>query len=366
MAELRQDPTCGRWVIFSTERASRPGDFSMSRGEPRGGFCPFCEGNEDRTPPEIMAVRPEGGPKDSPGWRVRVVPNKFPALTLDGEAVAQESPLRPRAPGVGVHEVIIESPRHVISPTQMSPSDFEWVLRTYCERSEALNADKRLAFVLIFKNVGTDAGASIEHGHSQIVGVPVMPRRVVEEQERCESYRRRLGRCLFCDILAEELACGERVAAQSENFAVLSPFAAAFPFSLWLLPKFHAGHIFEMGPQQAQEAARLLQRTLARLEICLGDPPFNYAVHTAPAAGMAGGDVCFHWHFEIIPRVTRTAGFEWGTGIYINPVEPEVAARHLRDVPEHEVTQKIAPEPAAECEGATHGRHAAPVPRECT
>ena len=250
MAELRQDPTCGRWVIMATERAARPGDFKVGRGAPKGGFCPFCEGNEDRTPPEIAAIRPGGGPKDSRGWRVRVVPNKFPALSMDGVAVEQGTPLRPRVPGVGVHEVIIESPCHAVSPTQMPPSDFECVIQVYCERAEKLNAEQRLAYVLIFKNVGVEAGASIEHAHSQIVGVPVMPRRVVEELARSDSYHRRHGRCLFCDILAEDLAAGERLVAQSESFAVLSPFAAAFPFTLWLLPKFHAGHLWEMGPHR--------------------------------------------------------------------------------------------------------------------
>jgi UDPglucose--hexose-1-phosphate uridylyltransferase len=344
MAELRQDPICGRWVIIATERAVRPGEFGLGRGEPKGGFCPFCEGNEDRTPPEIAAVRPDGGPDNSPGWRVRVVPNKFPALSLDGQLAAhvQSAGHRRRAPGIGTHEVIIESPGHAISPTDMPPADFEHVIATYCRRAEALDADERLAYVLIFKNVGQEAGASIEHCHSQVMGVPVMPRRVAEELGRCEHFYQHHGRCLFCDVLAEDQADGARLVAQTKNFAALSPFAAAFPFTIWLLPRSHAGRLFDMGPAQVAELARLLQETIARVEICLGDPPFNYAIHAAPTAATRRQAECYHWHIELIPRVTRLAGFEWGTGFYINPVEPETAARYLRDVPARQVAQKIA------------------------
>jgi UDPglucose--hexose-1-phosphate uridylyltransferase len=357
MAELRQDPICGRWVIIATERAARPSDFTLGRGDPKGGFCPFCEGNEDRTPPEIAAVRPGGGPSDSPGWRVRVVPNKFPALSLNGHAVAPGTGHRRRAPGVGTHEVIIESPRHAISPTDMPPSDFEHVIRTYCRRAEALDADSRLAYVLIFKNVGQEAGASIEHAHSQIVGVPVMPRRVAEELERCEQFYRHNGRCLLCDVLAEDLEDGTRVVAQTESFVALSPFAAAFPFTVWLLPRFHAGCLFDMGADQEAELARLFQEAMARVEICLNDPPFNYAVHAAPTAAGGRRDECCHWHIELIPRVTRVAGFEWGTGFYINPVEPESAAAYLRNVTDRQVAERIARQPAGSGDGRAQARH---------
>ncbi len=231
MAELRQDPICGRWVIIATERGARPSELSLGRGEPKGGFCPFCEGNEDRTPPEIAAVRPGGGPSNSPGWRVRVVPNKFPALSLNGHLTARvhTSGHRRTAPGVGTHEVIIESPHHAISPTQMPVEDFEHVIATYCGRAEALKADPRLAYVLIFKNVGQEAGASIEHCHSQVMGVPVMPRRVAEEMERCEHFHRDHARCLFCDLLAEELADGSRLVAQTQHFAADQPLRGRLP-----------------------------------------------------------------------------------------------------------------------------------------
>ncbi len=355
MAELRQDPICGRWVIIATERAARPSDLALGRGEPKGGFCPFCEGNEDRTPPEIAAVRPGGGPSNSPGWRVRVVPNKFPALSLNGHPSAPVHSVghRRTAPGVGTHEVIIESPRHAISPTQMPPEDFGHVIATYCGRAEALEADERLAYVLIFKNVGQEAGASIEHCHSQVMGVPVMPRRVAVEMERCEHFHQEHGRCLFCDVLAEELADGSRVVAQTEHFAAISPFAAAFPFTVWVLPRFHTGRLYDMSGAQMGEVARLFQQTMARVEVCLGDPPFNYAIHTAPTAPTQRQRECYHWHIELIPRVTRMAGFEWGTGFYINPVEPETAARYLRDVPARQVALKIP----RHADGGGHEQH---------
>ncbi len=340
MAEIRRDPVTGGWVIIATERAARPHDFFVSRGERKTEFCPFCEGNEDRTPAEIAAVRPLDSPPDTPGWKIRVVPNKFPALRLDQRLRVEGQGLYHTVQGFGAHEVIIESPQHLTSPTQMTRQDFQLVIQTYCDRSRALSADERLSYVLVFKNVGESAGASIEHTHSQIIAVPVMPKRVHEEMRGCEESYADGGRCLFCDILEQELREGVRVVVEDEDFAVLSPFAARFPFEMWILPKRHSTHFFELDGDLVGGLAAVLQEALGRMEVCLRDPPYNYAVHTAPV-GSSQADY-FHWHIELIPRVTRLAGFEWGTGFHINPMAPERATEYLRDVSEARLREKVA------------------------
>ena len=344
MAEIRRDPVSSRWVIIATERLARPHDFFSGRGEPKGGFCPFCEGNEDRTPPEIAAVRPLGTEPDSPGWTVRVVPNKFPALRPDERLQVQGHGPYHTVSGFGAHEVIIESPRHLVSPTEMAPEDMEAVIRMYCERARALSTDERLAYTMIFKNVGEDAGASIEHSHSQLIAVPVMPKRVHEEMSCCEQFYKDRSRCLFCDIMAQELASGERVVLVTDDFMVICPYAARFPFEMWVLPREHEPHFYEMDPARAAGLADALQEALARLEVCLQEPAYNHAVHTAPTTGQDSDH--YHWHIEVIPRVTRMAGFEWGTGFYINPMAPESAAEHLRGVSQADMMETAAPRAA--------------------
>jgi len=341
MAEIRRDPVTDRWVIIATERAARPHDFFGGRGERKGGFCPFCEGNEDRTPPEIAAVRRPGSRPDGPGWRVRVVPNKFPALRPDAELEMRGSGLYQAVAGCGAHEVVIESPRHVVSPSEMPPEQFAAVVQMYCDRARALSADRRMAYVLVFKNVGARAGASVEHSHSQIIAVPVMPKRVHEEVRGCQEALAERGRCLFCEIVEQELRNGERVVAETDSFVALAPYASRFPFEMCVMPKYHAAHFFETSGHMVAEMALLLQEALERMEVCLKDPPYNFAIHTAPLSGAGAGD--YHWHIELIPRVTRVAGFEWGTGFYINPMEPERAAQYLREVPRENLKSVTAP-----------------------
>jgi UDPglucose--hexose-1-phosphate uridylyltransferase len=338
MAEIRRDVVSGRWVIIATERAARPHDFIMGRGEPKDGFCPFCEGNEDRTPPELTAVAEPDRAPNTEGWKVRVVPNKFPALRLDGEVNAQGLGLYHRVAGVGAHEVIIESPRHIITPTQMTAPEFEPVVRTYVDRCGALSMDDRLAYVLVFKNVGEAAGASLEHSHSQIIAVPVIPRRVHDEMECSEVFHNRRRACLFCDVIEQELKARERVVIESRDFVVLSPYAARFPFEMMVLPKHHAPHFHQTEERLQPQLAHVLHEALVRMELCLEYPPFNYAIHTSPVTGLEPD--YYHWHIEIIPRVTRVAGFEWGSGFYINPMEPERATEFMRALPPREVRER--------------------------
>ena len=339
MAELRRDPVSGHWVIMAAERAPRPRDSWVQRPEARGGFCPFCEGNEDRTPPEITAVRREDTEPNKPGWSVRVVPNKFPALSAEGEVHKWRDGLYQTMNGVGNHEIIIESPRHAASLTDLEPEQIENVLWTCRDRALALKNDGRFIHASIFKNVGQQAGASLEHSHSQMICTPVVPKRVQEEMRRCKEFYRRRDRCLFCDIGGQEIADGRRIVIDGEQFLCIAPYASRFPFEMWLLPKRHSANFHSIERHEAAELGRLLRGAVAGLEGALTEPPYNCIIHSAPLD--VGEIPYYHWHIEIIPRVTALAGFEWGTGFYINPLTPERAAEYLRDGPGQRPTDEV-------------------------
>jgi len=324
------DPVAGRWVITAPERAARPRDFPLAKRQRKGGFCPLCEGNEDKTPDEVLAFRPEGSQPNTPGWRVRVVPNKYPFLQAEGEPHEEDVGAWRRMGGIGVHEIVVESPRHITSPAEAPADELHEVICAYRQRILHWKADGRLDYALIFKNVGDAAGASLEHSHSQLVCTPVVPKRVLEEMDRCGDYWRSRGRCVLCDILAGELAGRERLVAESDNFAVITPYASRFPFEMWLMPREHGSHFEDTSPDLLGELARVLREVLSRLDVSLGEPPYNYVLHTAPLKCEPAQH--YHWHLEVIPRLTHVAGFEWGTGFYVNPVLPEEAARCLRDV----------------------------------
>lgn len=330
MPELRKDPVSGRWVIIATERARRPRDFKTEAQPVRAGFCPFCEGGEDSTPPEIMAYREAGTAANTPGWRVRVVPNLFPALMIEGELDKRGEGIYDRMNGIGAHEVIIETPKHVLSLSALSNVNVEEVLWTYRDRLVDLKKDKRFIYGMIFKNVGQAAGASLEHSHSQLIVTPTVPKTVADEMKGAQDFYGYRGRCIFCDMIEQEISTGKRVVLEGENFVAFTPFASRFAFELWLLPKRHASHFENLQKLGIAELATDLKTILAKLEQALDYPPYNYIIHTAP---FDVGDLAhYHWHIEIIPRLTHIAGFEWGTGFYINPVPPENAAEYLRAV----------------------------------
>jgi len=350
MGELRKDPVGGHWVIIAAERAARPHDFLVESPPAKGGFCPFCEGNEDRTPPEVLAFRASGSAPDGPGWRVRVVPNKYPALQADGELTKENVGIYERMSGVGAHEVIIESPRHVTSLTDLSLEEVEEVILAYRQRISELAGEERFSSALIFKNRGEAAGASLEHSHSQLICTPVVPRRVQEEMWNFKGFSERRGRCPLCDIIAQEQRDGERMVLSSDGFVCFAPFASRFPFEMCIVPRAHEAHFHLIPRNRVRELAGLLKRALAGLETCLGDPSYNYAVHSAPfpgRQGVWGAPELYHWHIEVIPRVTHVAGFEWGAGLYINPVPPEDAARYLCEALEG-LTSAEPPCPATE------------------
>jgi len=329
MPELRKDPVTGRWVIIATERGARPSDFKSAPQVISRGFCPFCEGNEDKTPPEIAALR-DYGERNQKGWRVRVVPNKFPALQIEGGLDKRGDGIYDLMRGIGAHEVIIETPEHVTTLTTLSAQRVEEVLVTYIERLNDLKKDKRFAYGLVFKNVGSIAGASLEHTHSQLIVTPVVPITVTREMNGAREFFHYRGRCLFCDMLNQESSSASRVVADGDEYIAFEPFASRFPFETWIIPKRHRSH-FEVVPRaELRELAEVLKDSLVRIESALENPPYNYIIHSAPFN--VAETEHYHWHIEIIPRLTKVAGFEWGTGFYINPVPPEKAADFLRDV----------------------------------
>jgi UDPglucose--hexose-1-phosphate uridylyltransferase len=329
MPELRKDPIHGRWVIIATERSRRPSDFASEERKSAGGFCPLCEGNEDRTPPEVLAFRDNGTPPNSPGWLLRVVPNKFPALRIEGELDREGEGIYDKMNGIGAHEVVVETPYHHETLTTLPLKAVENVLWAYRERIIDLRRDDRLRYVMVFKNYGSAAGASLEHAHSQIIALPIVPTRVREEIEGAKTYFQYKDRCVFCDILRQELRQRIRVIAENDGFASVAPFASRFPFETWILPKTHLPSYELTEASFYGQAAEILSDTLRRMKQVLDDPPYNYIIHTSSFPEQDRD--YYHWHIEIMPKLTKVAGFEWGTGFYINPTPPEEAAEYLRE-----------------------------------
>jgi UDPglucose--hexose-1-phosphate uridylyltransferase len=315
-------------VIISTERAQRPSDFVPAPVKPRGGDCIFCPGNEAKTPPEILALRAPGGVPDSRGWSLRVVPNKFPALRIEGELEPSGEGLYDRMSGIGAHEVIIETPDHRATMATLPASAVAEVFWTYRERVLDLKKDSRFEYVLIFKNHGEAAGASLEHSHSQLIATPIVPIMVEEELTGSERHFLLKERCVWCDIIRQERQGNGRLILERDGFIALAPFAPRFPFETWILPDRHRSAYEDLAREEVETLARTVGELLRRMNRVLADPPFNFMLHTAPLKDRAAEH--FHWHLEIIPKLTRVAGFEWGSGFFINPTPPEEAAGYLR------------------------------------
>lgn len=328
MPEIRKDPITDHWVIIATERAKRPSDLKVPAEQRRGGPCVFCPGEEAKTPPEVLAYREEGTARDTPGWRVRVFPNKFPALQPDAERELMEQGLYTAMSGKGAHEVIVETPEHDKSLEDLSAEEVFDVLRAWRDRYLALSKDPDHRYVLIFKNAGSAAGASLEHSHCQIIATPLVPVRIREEIEGAKAHFQKTGKCIYCEILMREAQEEVREVLESEHFYAFSPYASSFPFETWIVPKRHDPDFGTITDPELKDMAHVLSRTLRALADTLGNPPYNLVLHTSPC----NEEVCpqYHWHLEIVPRLTKIAGFEWGTGYYINPTPPETAASALR------------------------------------
>ncbi len=342
MPELRRDPIIGRWVIISTERAKRPDQFGGAAVEKEelglGEKCPFCEGNESMTPPEIYALRRPKSAPNTPGWDVRVVPSISPLLQIEGNLDRHGHGMYDLMNARGAHEVIIESPQH-LRESQLSRDQVVKCVNVILDRIQDLEKDPGIKYVLVFKNYGQVAGGGhIKHARTQLIGTPVNLKRVKEELAGAKAYYDYRERCIFCDIIKQETRTARRVIIENNNFIAISPFASRFPFETWILPKEHACDFHKIGRDKIPAFAEILGTVFARTRSVIGDFPFNFILHTAPFRRDSKKrgywetiDQDFHWHFEILPILTRVAGFEWGSGFYINPLPPEDACKSVRE-----------------------------------
>jgi UDPglucose--hexose-1-phosphate uridylyltransferase len=340
-SQYRYDILQKRWVIIASERGRRPQDFAIPKdGSLETAFCPFCPGHEDRTPPEILAFRDHGGRANGPGWQVRVVPNKFPALRVEGSPERDAEGIYDHMNGIGAHEVVIETPNHRSALPQREVDEIALMFRAYRDRLSDLMRDCRLKYILIFKNSGAAAGATLAHPHSQIIATTVTPLIVALELNACKSHHHLKERCLICDIIKQEIATRDRLVCVDDRFVAFCPYASRFPFEIFIAPRFHHHDYSATSDSDLRGLSAFVRDVLARYREALDDPPYNYILHSAPNANVrprrAGYwdtiEFDFHWHLELFPRLTRVAGFEWGSGFYINPTPPEDAARYLREI----------------------------------
>ena len=327
MPELRQDPISDCWVIIAKNRNVRPHEYRKEASRVESIECPFCEGAESQTPGEILAYRtPESSPNGR-GWRVRVVPNKFPALESfeDVSRIGESSDDLTHA--VGVHEVIIESPRHIKSLSELSNQEAAEVFRAYRDRLCMLRNDRGLVYGLIFKNVGAAAGASVEHAHSQLMAMSFLPTTVQQKWQAAQQFYEQNKKCVFCDRARQEQSQRVRLVEVSRHCVAICPYASRFPYEMCVLPRSHQSHFELTSGQVLADLACLTRRLLAKLERVSEGIGYNYLIHTAPFD--TGPVPYYHWHVEILPRLSTVAGFEWGTGCFINTVPPEEAAERL-------------------------------------
>jgi UDPglucose--hexose-1-phosphate uridylyltransferase len=330
MPELRQNFATKEWVVIATERARRPEQMIQHRERKAvAAFvsnCPFCTGNEGLTPPEVLRVPAS---PDAP-WHVRVVPNKFAALSREVQPTRTVHRSRRTVNGFGVHDVIIETPDHSQVLALMPDSYVAEILRVYKTRYDELSLDPRIAHITIFKNHGPDAGTSLEHPHSQLVATPVISHQVRERFQHALRHYDDFGECMFCQMLDEELQEKTRVVVASEHFVALELFASPAPFCTHIYPRRHMASFGDVSAAEINDLSRMLRTVLAKLYHGLADPDFNFTVRSAPAENV--GVKYFHWYVSVIPRLTRVAGFELGSGMFINTVLPEAAAEFLRKI----------------------------------
>ncbi|MEM7817162.1 MAG: galactose-1-phosphate uridylyltransferase [Candidatus Aenigmatarchaeota archaeon] len=332
MPELRKDPIVGRWVVVNVENPFMPKDFQIAPFTWKGEKdCPFCYGNEHLTPPEIEAISDSWRASNTPGWKVRVVPNKFPALRIEGNLDKTAIGMYDMSNGIGAHEVIIDSPHHYKGIPELTNDEVSFMLKAYRSRALDLRKDRRFKYLLIFKNVGLEAGASLEHGHSQLIALPMVPKNVKEEVKGARHYYEYRERCIFCDMVAYEEENGkERIVSENEHFVSFCPLSSRFSFEVWIVPKEHLVDFGEISDAHLYSLAKILKDVLSRLKKVLGEHPYNYIIHTSPVNTET--HFSYHWHIEIMPKLTRVAGFEWGSGFYLVFTPPELAAKYLKEV----------------------------------
>ncbi|MDR1479685.1 MAG: DUF4921 family protein [Planctomycetaceae bacterium] len=354
MPEYRQNPLTGQTVIISAERGLRPHHFDIESGEGGGCeselCCPFCRGNEHLTPDEIDSIRESSKSGDDVGWSARVIPNKYPAVCdysdiptfrefcevfdFGGFPLPFESFSR-SVPAVGDHEVLIDTPRHVVSVSEMTLGETVNMFRMYRKRIESLRRSGKWAYVQIFKNVGVAAGASIPHSHSQLIAMPFVPLSVQGVLGRAAEFRDRNGGCFWCEQISNEIRDGLRVVEETDSFLAICPFTSRFASEVEVYPKSHESFLESFSDEgKLEEFSDLIRRTVDRLERVVfwirGKLAYNFVFHVEPFVH-GFGESLFHWHLSILPSLARAAGFEWGTGLHINPIPPETAAEKLRN-----------------------------------
>ncbi|MCX6934764.1 MAG: galactose-1-phosphate uridylyltransferase [Verrucomicrobia bacterium] len=338
MPELRKDPVGGRWVVFSPERQIRPQRYHcVEMPATRPEEDPFLEGHEAYTPPELYAIRQNGVAPNGPGWQVRVVSNRFPALRVEGDLDKEAVGFYDRMNGIGAHEVIVETPHPNLVLEKQSLAGVTRVLEACRARMIDLSKDTRMHYALIFKNHGPRAGATLPHPHTQLIAMPVTPIVVKEKLVAARAYYMGKDRNLFEDILKAERRTGDRVVFENDGFTVFCPFASRFPFETCLMPRRQSADFQNSSDGVLLLLAEAIQRVLGAYASALNQPDYNLILHTAPFRRSRHQDAWttldadFRWHIEILPRLTEVAGFEFGTGFYINPTLPEEAANVLRE-----------------------------------
>ncbi len=328
MAELRREPILQRWVVITGQRWAALKEVLRRRPDMAAGSCPFCPGHEHETPSEVFAFRDPASLPNQKGWSVRVVPNKFPALRIEGEIERIGEGVFDRVSGIGAHEIVIESPSHAADWGNMTVEEVGGVLQAYRERSLDLRGDERFRQVIIARNHGPGI-ALLPHPHSHVLAFPIIPRRIEDEVRGLLEYHGRKERCGYCDILRQELKSGERVIWETETFIALASFAGRYPFETWILPKTHAHDFGNINGRQIEELARLLRSITGALKSLLPELAYSLVIHSSPLQRFT--EPRYHWHLEIRVRLAVWEGFEWGTGFFVNPLAPEEAARLVRD-----------------------------------
>jgi UDPglucose--hexose-1-phosphate uridylyltransferase len=332
MSELRLNRATKEWIILATERAKRPHQFKVKSHKekipPFEPTCPFCPGNEKKTPPEVYALRKESSKPDQPGWRIRVVTNKFPALDPDVKKTEITGRFFRKTSGLGQHEVIIETPRHDGNPATLSLKQLEQMVSVYRRRYKALERDNRFKLILIFRNHGASAGTSLKHPHSQVIALPLVPANMRHLLEEAMRYYDDHASCVFCDMMREELVAKRRLVFKNRDFVAFHPFASRFPFETWIVPKKHNACFGSIDHDEIKSMARALRHVLKKMYDKLGDPDYNLIVRTAPIKDAQ--EDYYHWFIQILPRLTTPAGFELGSGVYINTSLPEKTAEFMR------------------------------------
>ncbi len=333
--DFRKDYILDRWVVIATERQRRPVDFireTATKRRAEGDLCPFCPGNEEKTPPATLVyLQSEEGivkEKDTNGhrhrkWLIRCVPNLYPAFSPP-----EKDDLWEQGKAVGYHEVLIESPNHNEHPAEARIPQLTHVINGYIDRLKAFSSTPFVKYVSIFRNHGSEAGASLSHAHSQIIATPIVPTVLTEELSSSMEFHQKHGECVFCEIVGKE-SKGPRMIWENPEYLAFAPWAAIHPFEFWIIPKTHQASLSNLQQKNVESLAHALKTCLGALRKLLNDPPYNFAFHITPHENTHEP---YHWHLEVYPKLTIWAGFEKSTGIHINTMSPERAAEQMKEI----------------------------------